>query len=150
ILPFTDSPPGSTTTSSLSLWILFTAAHGMETTPRNSLLMVSLAPSFLTMLPVTISPLVSTTWSAATAGSPANRRKHKDLLMDWDTDTSLASAALIRSEMAFFVLLPAAAPARLVSARYGFGEHDGGQSALPGIFTALGIVHGIEIGRAHV
>ena len=73
-LPLTVWPAGSTTLSSVSLRMLFTADHGMVTSPRNSLLMVSVAPSFFTMAPVMVSPLVSTTWSAARAGKESSRK----------------------------------------------------------------------------
>src|ERR1035441_6146717 len=70
ILPFTDSPPGRTTTSSPSDLRLFSAAQGIDTSPSSSLFSVSLAPSFWITLPVSVSPFLSTTWSAKSVADP--------------------------------------------------------------------------------
>src|ERR1019366_1522862 len=129
ILPLTVSPEGSTTLSSASLRMLFTADQGIVTSPRNSLLMVSLPPSFFTMAPVMVSPLVSTTWSAARAGKTSNRRgaKLRTSRLVMATPSCISDSELAASvgvQVALLVLLPAATPAGFIAAQFGLGALD--------------------------
>src|ERR1017187_3650669 len=129
ILPLTVSPEGSTTLSSASLRMLFTADQGMVTSPRNSLLMVSLPPSFFTMAPVMVSPLVSTTWSAARAAKESIKRgvKYRESRLIMAKPSCISGtvlAAFVGVQVALLVLLPAATPAGFVAAQFGLGAFE--------------------------
>src|SRR5690349_568350 len=98
--------------------MLLTAVQAMVTSPSSSLLMVSLAPSFLMMVPVIVSPLVSTTWSAA------SRRRQKNIAnVAIRIAPPVALAAFVGREMALLVFLSTAAPTGVVASDLGLGTH---------------------------
>src|SRR5215471_359160 len=117
--------------------MLLIAVQGMETSPRSSLLITSLGPSFFTMVPVMVSPLLSTTRSAAQRGryrsSVSGKKRLIELLRSRD-----GSAAFVRLQVTLFVFLAAAAPAGVVAAGFGCGA-DG-----------FVLVQGFESGAAEV
>src|SRR5579872_2476805 len=85
----------------------------MVTSPRNSLLKVSLAPSFLRTVPVMVSPFLRTTWSAASR-QPANRKNSRVRVCTLDPYARLPKMTLrgqeFKSVVPLVVLEPTEAP----------------------------------------
>src|SRR5215468_5620543 len=100
--------------------MLLIAVQGMETSPRNSLLMTSLGPSFFTIVPVMVSPLLSTIRSAAQRGRYRSSVSRKKRLIGWLRGGD-GLAAFVRLQVTLLVFLAAAAPAGIVAAGSGCG-----------------------------
>src|SRR5215467_8541597 len=100
--------------------MLLIAVHGMETSPRNSLLITSLGPSFFKIVPVIVSPLLSTTRSAAQRGRYRSSVSGKKRLIGWLRSKD-GLAAFVRLQVTLLVFHAAAAPAGVVAAGLGSG-----------------------------